>query len=139
MATAVKFEGFVGHLGLDEIGGSMNTVTLEVYGTNNTPSASADDLKADLAGATEENGYTEADTTNTYSEASGTGTLATTDIVHTATAGGFGPVRYWVHYWVVTGPPANVLMMYHDYGSSVSPASGETFTIDYGASLATFA
>ena len=126
MAVAYnKFQGFVGYLGLTA---NLNTDTFNVYVTNNAPSAAADDVRGDLAGATEENGYAAADITNTYSEAAGTGTMGATDVVITAT-GAVGPFRYVVIYddTIALDP----LMCWWDYGSSISLADGETFTIDF--------
>ena len=136
MVTYNKFQGFVGYLGLAEI--NLNTDTINGYLTNNAPSATADDVYADLAQLGTGSGYTgPQDSTNTYSEASGTGTLVCVDWSVTAT-GAVGPFRYVVHYDdTPTGTPADPLMCWHDYGSAVTMASGESFTCDYGASLLT--
>jgi hypothetical protein len=129
MATYNKFQGFVGYLGLGAV--NLNTDTLRVYLTNNTPSASDDDVKTDLAGITEQNGYTPADTTNTYSETSGTGTLGATDVVWTASGGSFGPFRYVVLYDDTHA--SDILIGWWDYGSSITVNTGETFTVDFAA------
>ena len=129
MASFNKFEGFVGYLGLGAL--NLNTDTLKVYLTNNTPSASDDDVITDLEGITGEHGYTAADTTNTYSEASGTGTLSATDVVWTATGGSFGPFRYVVLYDDTHA--SNVLIGWWDYGSSITVNTGETMTVDFDA------
>lgn len=47
MATFNKFQGFVGYLGLAAV--NLNTDTLSCYLSNAAPSASADDVKTDLA------------------------------------------------------------------------------------------
>lgn len=133
MAAYNKFEGFVGYLGLGAV--NLNTDTLRVYLTNNAPGAAADDVKADLLGATEENGYAAADITNLYSEAGGVGTMTGTDVVWTALAGGFGPFRYVVMY---DDTHANdILIAWWDYGSAITVLEGETFTVDFGASILT--
>ena len=135
MATYQKFEGFVGYLGLAAI--NLNTDTIDGYLTNNAPSASADDVYADLAQLATGNGYTgPQDSTNTYSEASGTGPLVCVDWSVTAT-GSVGPFQYVVHKDTTVTSPAGPLMCWHDYGSAVTLASGESFTCDYGASLLT--
>lgn len=136
MATYNKFEGFVGYLGLGAV--NLNTDTLSCYLTNATPSASADDVKTDLAEITNENGYTgPQDTTNTYSESSGTGTLAGTDITITASGGSYGPFRY-VALCDITHA-SDILISWWDYGSALTVNDGESFTIDFGASIATIA
>lgn len=129
MASYNKFQGFVGYLGLAAV--NLNTDTLRVYLTNNTPSASDDDIKTDLAGITEEHGYSAADTTNTYSEAAGTGTLGATDVVWTASGGSFGPFRYVVLYDDTHA--SDILIAWWDYGSSITVLTGETFTVDFAA------
>jgi hypothetical protein len=108
-----------------------------VYLTNNAPSASADDLKADLAGITEENGYAAADIQNLYAEASGTGTMTATDVVWTATGAGFGPFRYVVMYDDTHA--SDVLIAWWDYASSITVLVGETFTVDFSTSVLTIA
>jgi hypothetical protein len=137
MVAFNKFETFVGDLGLKVH--ELNADLLKCYLSNAAPSASADSVKADLAEITAENGYTAGghDTTNTYSEASGTGTLAGTDIVITATGGSFGPFRYVVLYNDTPAAPLDPLIGWWDYGSSISPTDPETFTIDFGASIGT--
>lgn len=131
MATFNKFQGFVGYLGLAAV--NLNTDTLKVYLTNATPSASDDDVKADLAEITAEHGYPSggSDVTNTYSEASGTGTLGATDVVFTASGGSFGPFRYVVLYDDTHA--SDILIGWWDYGSSITVNDGETFTVDFAA------
>ena len=55
-----------------------------------------------------------------------------TDIVLTAT-GAVGPFRYVVIYNDTPTSPADPLIGWYDYGSSISLASGETFTVDFDA------
>ena len=107
---------------------NLHTATYKVYLTNNAPSASADDVIGDLLGATEENGYAAADITNTYAEATGTGTVTVVDVVVTAT-GAVGPFQYVVVYDDTHA--SDILCCWWDYGSSISLADGETFTIDF--------
>lgn len=137
MASYNKFQGFVGYLGLAAI--NLNTDTFKVYLSNAAPSASADDVKTDLAEITNQNGYTApVDIQNTYSETTGTGTMAATDVVITASGGTVGPFQYVVIYDdTVTSPVADPLMCWFDYGSALTLQAGETFTIDFGASLFT--
>ena len=131
--TYVKFQDFIEALGLGEH--NLNTDVLKVYLTNATPSVSGDADKADLAEITAENGYPSGgtDIQNVWSEAAGTGTLAGTDVVFTATAGGFGPFRYAVIYNDTHATDG--LVCYWDYGSSISVAENETVTVDFGASI----
>lgn len=135
MATFVKFQDFVEALGLGEH--NLNTDTLKVYLTNAAPSASDDADKTDLAEITNENGYTApVDIQNTWSESGGTGTLAGVDVTIEAT-GSVGPFRYAVIY--NDDHTSDGLVCYWDYGSEVTLANGESFTVDFGASIFTLA
>ena len=137
MASFVKFHQFVEDLGLGVH--NLDTGALKVYLTNATPDQTADLVKSDLAEITNQNGYTApVDVTGVWSETGGTATLAGTDITITAT-GAVGPFRYAVLYNDTPTSPADPLIGYWDYGSSVTLASGETFTVDFGASLFTIA
>lgn len=131
MATFVKFETFVGDLGLQVH--ELNADTIKVYLTNATPSASADSVLLDLADISAGNGYTAGgdDVTNTYSETSGTGTCGATDVVFTASGGTIGPFRYAVIYNDTPTSPADPLIGYWDYGSALTLQDGETFTVDF--------
>lgn len=137
MASFNKFECFVGDVG-DKVH-DLDADTLKVYLTNNAPSASADSVKADLAGISEENGYAPADSQNGWSEASGTGTLTAVDYEWTASGGSFGPLRYAVLYNDTPTSPADPLVAWWDHGSSITINAGEKFKVDFGASVLTLA
>ena len=105
-----------------------------------TPNNSTNEVWAD-ASANEiaaGNGYTAGgeDTQNDGSESAGTLTVTGVDVVWTA-SGAVGPFRYVVLY--NDTPAGDPLIGYWDYGSSISLASGETFTANFGASLFTVA
>jgi len=136
VATYNKFEGFVGYLGLGAV--NLNTDLIKAYLTNNAPSASLDDVFTDLAEIAAGNGYTAGgeDITNLYSEASGTGTMTATDVVWTA-SGAVGPFQYVPIYDDTHA--SDILIGWWDYGSAVTLASGETFTLNFGASVFTLA
>jgi len=127
MAAYNKFEGFVGYLGTGTV--DCNTHTFTVYLTNSAPSASADDVVGDLVGITEENNYAAADITNTYSEASGTGTCAAVDVTWTATGGGLEEARYVVVYDDTHA--SDILVCWWDYGSAFTVAENESFAVDF--------
>jgi hypothetical protein len=57
--------------------------------------------------------------------------------VFTASGGSFGPWRYAVLYNDTPTSPADPLIGWWDYGSSVTTQTGETVTIDFGASIYT--
>lgn len=145
MATFVKFNKFLTQLGTKCYDFSADTLKFAL--TNTAPTAATDTvfLPGSLHPApAAANGYTSgghAATIDSWSEAGGTATLATTtDVVITATAGGIGPFRYVLLYDDTTSAPvADPLIGYWDYGSSITLAAGETFTIDVTASLLTVA
>jgi hypothetical protein len=142
MATFNKFDCFVGDVGLKLH--NLHTDTLKVFLTNSAPSVSADAVFTDLTDLATKNGYTAGgmDVTNTYSQTGGVGSLGSADtIVWTATAAddgtglGGGAFRYAVLY--NDGAAAKNLIGWWDYASAITVASGETFTVDFGATILT--
>ena len=130
MATYNKFQGFVGYLGLGTL--NLNTDTLRVYLSNAAPSASADDVKADLAEIATGTDYTGAiDTQNTYSETTGTGTCGATDITITANTPDVATFQYVVLFDDTHA--SKILIAWWDYGGAVSLGAGESFNIDFQA------
>ena len=70
------------------------------------------------------------------SQASGTYSLVPNDLVLTA-SGAVATFRYVVVYNDTPTSPADPLICWYDHGSDVTLANGETYTIDFGASLFT--
>ena len=141
MATYNKFEQFA----LD-LGSGVHNLTaaghmLKVYASNAAPSASLDTVKADLAEITAQNGYPSggSDIQNDYTETTGTGTLTGVDVVWTASGGSFGPLQYIALYNDTPTAPADPLIAWWDYGSAVTVLTGETFTVNFAASILTIA
>lgn len=137
MATYNKFDQFVEDLGAGVHDLEAAGDTVNVYATNNAPSASLDAIKTDLAGITEENGYSPSDIQQDYSQTSGTATLTGVDVVWTASGGTFGALQYVVMYNDTPAGPVDPLISWWDYGSSVTVQDTETFTVDFGASVFT--
>ena len=139
MASYNKFEQFTLDLCVGKVH-DLNVDTLEVYYTDAAPSTSADTVKADLAEITNENGYAAPeDTTNTASETTGTLSVVGVDVTTTASGGSFGPLRYVVLQNTTPGSPLDPLIAWWDHGSSVTINNGESFTVNFGASLFTLA
>ena len=140
MATFNKFNDFAEQLGLKQH--DLNADPLFVFLTNEAPLAT-DATRADIADLSTGNGYTAggADTLNTASEnPAGTMAVVGTDIVWTASGGTIGPFRYAVLYNQVGGLlSTNKLIGWWDYGSAVTLQIGETFTLDFSATILTVA
>jgi hypothetical protein len=134
MASAVKFETFSEHLA--EKVHNLDTDTIKVALTNTGPNAATNTVFADITEISAGNGYTAggADTANATSRSGGTTTVTATDVVWTASGGSIGGFRYVVAYNDTPTSPADPLIEYWDYGSSITLAAGETFTVDFGAS-----
>jgi len=67
----------------------------------------------------------------TLSEASGTAKVVIADEVFTASGASVGPLRYVVIYNDSATSPADALVCWYDYGSSITLLDTETFTIDF--------
>ena len=134
--TYNKFEDFVRALGIGEHA-DLNAALCKVYLTNNTPSASLDNVLADLAESVTGTGYTAGgdDSTNTYTESGGTATMGGTDIVWTAGAADWSAHQFAVFYNDTPTSPANPLIAWWDYGSSITLGNGETFTVDFASAV----
>lgn len=139
MATATKFEAFVEHLA--EKVHNLDTDTLMVALTNTAPNHATNTVFADITEISAGNGYTAggADTQNATSRSGGTLSVTGTDVVWTASGGSIGAFRYVVLYNTTPSSPADPLIQSWDYGSGITLASGETFTVDFGASILTIA
>lgn len=135
MATGVKFQSFVEQQLINPI--DWDTNTFKVALTNTAPTASTNDFFNDITEITGggSTGYTAGGTatTITVTRSSGTAKVAGTDVVFTGGASGMGPFRYAVLYKDTGTSSTSALVAYWDYGSSISLAVGETFTVDFDA------
>lgn len=134
MATYTKFNAFVENVA--EKVHNLGADTLKVMLTLTAPVAT-NSVKADLTEISAGNGYTAGGTTTAQSssaQSSGTYKLVIADVVFTASGGAMADFRYAVLYNDTPTSPADPLIGFWDYGSTVSLASGETFTVDFDAS-----
>ena len=69
----------------------------------------------------------------TSTQTGGTYKLSADDLVLTASGGSVAPFRYVVIYNDTPTSPADPIVGYYDYGSSLTLNDGDTFTIDIGA------
>ncbi len=134
MASYNKINAFTDDMaeGVHNLGGD----TLKVALTNTAPLAT-NSIFANLTEISAGNGYTAGGTATTISDSSqssGTYKLTITDVVFTASGGTIGPFRYAVLYNDTPTSPADPLIAWWDYGSSITLADTETFTVDFDAS-----
>lgn len=134
MASFTKFQPYVEY----QFEGAMNlgSDTLKVMLCNTAP-VNTNGVKADLTEITAENGYSAGGTqatTSSSAQTSGTYKLVLADVTFTASGGSIGPFRYAVLYDDTPTSPADPLIGFWDYGSSITLATGESFTWDADAS-----
>lgn len=138
MASYVKYEKFVEDMWnkVHDLFGTTDTVRCLL--SNTAPNVATHTVKADATEISAGNGYTAngEDTQNDSTRSGGTVTMTGVDIVWTS-SGAFATFRYTIMYNDTPTSPADPLIAYWDYGSAVSLASGETFTVDFGASIHT--
>jgi hypothetical protein len=133
MATFNKYYCFVENLA--EKVHNLQSDTLKVALTNTAPTASSDTVwNTTVAPApAAANGYTSGGntiTTTSSAQTSGTYKLVLADSVFTASGGSIGPFRYVILY---NSTASNAVIGYYDYGSSITLADTETFTVDFDA------
>lgn len=130
MASYAKFQDYVEQLNRAKHDWSANTFKAML--TNSAPVAT-NTVAANITEIGTGNGYSAGGMTLdtvTVSESSGTAKVTIADEVLTA-SGSIGPFRYVVIYNDSQTSPEDALVCYYDYGSSISLANGETFTIDF--------
>jgi len=140
MASFNKFQQFVEDLakGVHNFTSDATcTVTVALTAAANAPVAT-NAVLADLTQISYTNLSSRVVTGITAEHTTGTVNFTATDLVLTAS----GPVatfRYVVLYNDDPTSPADPLIAWYDYGSDVTLASGETFTIDFTSNFATLA
>ena len=130
MATFNKFNSFVENLA--EKVHNLGSDTLTVALTNSAPVAT-NTVLADITQISYTNLSARTLTVSSSSQTSGLYKLIVSDLTLTASGGSVGPFRYIVIYNDTPTSPADPLICYYDYGSEVTLADGETFTLDFNA------
>lgn len=138
MASFNKFQQFVEELA--KKAHNLDTDTLRIALSDTAPTATDTVFAPGSAHPppTNTNGYTSGGNTLGSQDAEQTtGTLALSgaDSVFTASGGTLGPFRY-VILWNDTHA-TDGLIGWWDYGSSITLADGETFTVDFTTSILT--
>ena len=134
MATFTRFEKFSEDRA--KKGHDLNADTLKVYLSNTAPNVATHTIKTDIAEIAAGNGYTAGgvDTQNVTSRTGAVTSVTGTDFTVTAAGGSIGPFRYAILYNDTPASPLDPLIGFWDYGSAVTLADGESFTVDFGTS-----
>jgi hypothetical protein len=128
MAAYNKFQAFVENIA--EKVHNLGADTLKIVLTNSAPVAT-NTVLANITQIANGNGYTTGGTQATISSSThstGTYKLVLADVTFTAT-GAVGPFRYAVLYNDTA--TNDELIGWWDYGSSITLANGDTFTVDF--------
>lgn len=130
MATYNKYQSYIEKLHEAVI--DWQSHTFKVALSNTAPNLATHDERADITELGAGNGYSSGGNTTTISgttQSAGTYKPIGSDVVFTASGGSIGPFRYAVLYDdTATGDP---LVAEWDYGSSITLANGESFTVDF--------
>ncbi len=138
MANYVKFDQFVEDLAKKVH--NLNSDTLKVMLTNTAPSA-ANTVLANITEITPGNGYSAGGSAATFvsgAQSSGTYKLVLNDVTFTASGGSIGPFRYAVLYNDTPTSPADPLIAWWDYGTSITLTNGNSFTVNLDQSAGVF-
>lgn len=130
MASFQKFNQFVEDLAHQVH--KLSVDTLRVMLSNTAPVAT-NTVYANLVDLSTANGYTAKGTQSTIAssaQTSGTYKLVLNDVVFTASGGTIGAFRYATLYNDTPTSPADPLIGFWDYGSSITLQDTETFTWD---------
>jgi hypothetical protein len=139
MAAFVKYEHFIEALVNEEVDIFGTTDTFRAVIHTDAPVVATDDELADLTQITG-TGYTAGggDIQNDATRTGGTVTMTAVDFVWTAGAADWSASARYVSIHDDTAT-TDILMCGFDYGSTFLVGNGETFTLDFGANLATAA
>lgn len=134
MAAFTKFNQFAEDV--DEGVHNLGAHTLKVMLVNSPAPVATNSVKGDLTEISAGNGYSAGGATvtvTTSAQSSGTYTLAANQVVFTAASGSIGPFRYAVLYNDTPTSPADPLIGFWDYGSSISLNDTETLTVKFNS------
>jgi len=130
MAAYNKFNDFS-----EQLANGVQNFATDVYkvALSNTAPVATNTILSNITQISAGNGYTSggSTTTITLAEVTGTTTVSGTQVVFTASGGSIGPFRYVVLYNDNTTSPSKPLVAWWDYGSSITLADGETFTVKF--------
>jgi hypothetical protein len=136
MAVYNKFNSFVEALAEKVHNIGSDTITVALCAAANAPVA-GNTVLANLTQISYTNLSARVVTISASSQSGGTYSAVATDKVLTASGGAVATFRYVALYNDTA--TNDELICWYDYGSDVTLADGETFTIDFGATLFTLA
>lgn len=128
MVSFNKFQPFVEDLA--EKVYNLGSDQLKISLTNTVP-VNTNRIVGDLTEITYTNLSSRNVTTSSSAQTSGTYKLVCADLVLTSSGGSTGPLRYVVLFDDTPTSPADPLIGWWDYGSSITLNDGETLTIDF--------
>lgn len=131
MATFNKFQDFSEQLARGVHDFDAHTFRVALTNTAPTATQTSLDTVTNHPAPAAANGYSATTTTISISETTGTTTVSGTQVVFTATAGGIGPFRYAILYNDSATSPADALIGWWDYASSITLNDTETFTVKF--------
>lgn len=137
MASFNKVNDFIANV-VHSINLSSDQITVALSDT--APSSETNDPSVDgngIVGNVTEIDYSNLSsrdvTTTSSSQSSGTYKLVLQDLTVTASGGSVGPFRYLYLYDDTVTSPADPIIGYYDYGSSLTLNDGDSFTFDFSA------
>lgn len=144
MATFTKVNDFVEHVAEKVHNLSSDQLVVALSNTapaseTSNPTADGNGVLANVTQITYTNLSSRNITTSSSSVSSGTYQLVLTDLTLTASGGSVGPFRYVYIYNDAPTSPADPLIGYYDYGSSITLNDGEDILIDFAATTITIA
>lgn len=130
MATYNKIQQFVEDLAEKVHDLGSDQLTMALTNAANAPVAT-NSVLADLTEIAYTNLSSRNVTTTSSAQTTGTYKLTLTDLVLTASGGAVAAFRYVVLYNNTPSSPLDPLIAWHDYGSDLTLADGETLTLDF--------
>lgn len=128
MASFTKFQPFVEKLAEKAHNLGSDQLVVALCAAANAP-VNTNGVLTDLTQISYTNCSSRNITTASSAQSGGTYKLTLTDLVLTASGGTVGPFRYVVIYNDTA--TNDELIGFYDYGSDITLAAGETFTIDF--------
>lgn len=130
MASYNKINAFVEHIAEKVHNLQSDALTVALTATANAPVAT-NTILTDLTQIAYTNLSSRVLTVSSSAQTSGTYKLVIADLVLTASGGSVAAFRYIVIYNDTPTSPADPLICWFDYGSSLTLADGETLTLDF--------